>query len=95
MRVVQIAHDGAIELCWMWLPTFIGNNYGLQKEIGEAWKRQFPSGVRGDEDGLEAMHQFTIAWLQQRLNIPGLEDYLRAIENVQDGHDVESGQERG
>ena len=95
MRVVQVAQDGAIELSWMWLPTFIGNNYGLQKEIGEAWRAQFPNGVRGDEAGLDTMHQFTIEWLQERLSIPGLGEYLSAIEYVKDDQDVEPRQARG
>jgi len=84
MRVLQVADDGAIELRWMWLPTFIGQNYMVLKELGEAWKEAFPAGVRSDDAGLDALHDFTIAWLGKKFPIPGLQSYLEAIKHVQE-----------
>ena len=87
MRVIQIAKDGAIELSWMWLPTFIGQNYAVMRALGEAWKERFPGGVRSDDAGLDEMHNFTIDWLCEKFPLPGLKDYLKAIENVQEEQD--------
>lgn len=84
MRVLQVADDGAIELRWMWLPTFIGQNYMVLKELGDAWKAQFPQGVSNAPASLDAMHTFTIDWLSKKFAIPGLKEYLAAIENVQE-----------
>jgi len=84
MRVLQVADDGAIELRWMWLPTFIGQNHMVLKELGEAWKAQFPRGVENTEAALDAMHEFTIEWLCKKFALPGLKEYLKAIENVQE-----------
>jgi len=84
MRVIQIAKDGAIELSWMWMPTFIGQNYMILKELGTAWGKEFPQGVQTDPESLDAMHEFTIKWICEKFPIPGLETYLRAIENVKE-----------
>lgn len=88
MRVIQVAKDGAIELCWMWLPTFIGQNYPVMKELGNAWAEAFPQGVRSDDAGLDAMHDFTIKWLCEKFPIEGLEPYLRGIENIKETIDA-------
>lgn len=84
MRVVHVAKDGAIEVNWMWLPTFIGQNYMVLRELGDAWKERFPNGVKSDETGLDEIHNFTIDWLCQKFAIPGLKEYLQAIENIQE-----------
>ena len=85
MRVIQVAKDGAIELSWMWLPTFIGQNHLILVELGKAWQAQFPQGVTSDDAGLDAMHEFTINWFCQKFPLPGLREYLKAIEHVQEG----------
>lgn len=88
MRVIQVAKDGAIELSWMWLPTFIGQNYLVLKELGTAWEQKFPQGVQNTAEGLDEMHEFTIQWLCEKFPIEGLEPYLRAITNVQEDGDA-------
>ena len=88
MRVIQVAKDGAIELSWMWLPTFIGQNYPILKELGKAWEQQFPNGVNYTAEGLDEMHEFTIQWLCQKFSVEGLGDYLRAISHVEESDAV-------
>ena len=88
MRVIQIAKDNAIELSWMWMPTFIGQNYGVLKELGKAWEGAFPNGVVVTSEGLDEMHEFTIKWLCEKFNINGLYEYLKAIENVEESGDA-------
>jgi len=82
MRVAHIAKDGALELNWMWLPTFIGQNFGLMRELQGVWAARF-KGQTPTEEILEEVHRFTINWLQEKLKIPGLNDYLSAITKVQ------------
>lgn len=88
MRVIQVAKDNAIELSWMWLPTFIGQNYGVLKELGKAWEKHFPKGVAITPESLDAMHEYTINWLCGKFCINGLYKYLKAIENVEESGDV-------
>jgi len=82
MRVVQLAEDGAVELNWMWLPTFIGQNYQMMKRLEKAWKEKF-NGQPADDGVLWQIHYFTIDWLAEKFPIPGLKDYLSAITKVQ------------
>lgn len=84
MKVAFINKAGELELRWMWLPTFISQNYGLMQELQTAWKKAYPEGV------IEAVaehtaHVFSIRWLQERLKIKGLDHYLGAIEYVEEG----------
>jgi hypothetical protein len=88
MRVVQVAEDGALELTWMWLPTFIGQNYLVLKELEGAWRGEFPGGVPNDDVGLDALHNFTITWLAEKFGIPGLDKYLQGITHIKDGDDA-------
>jgi hypothetical protein len=60
----------------------------MLRELGEAWKDAFPGGVPSNDVGLDAMHYFTIDWLCEKIKIPGLKEYLRAIEHVRDEDDV-------
>jgi hypothetical protein len=88
MRVIHVAKDNVIELSWMWLPTFIGQNYQVLKNLEAAWKDEFPTGVAITQLGLDEMHEFTIKWLCDQFPIKGLGDYLRAIENVEESGDA-------
>lgn len=88
MRVIQVAPDGAIELSWMWLPTFIGQNYQVTKELGDAWKDQYPEGLPNTSEGLDEMHFFTIKWLTEKFAIEGLAEYLSGIGNIKEQNDA-------
>lgn len=87
MFVVQMAKDnsGALELNWMWLPTFIGQNYAVMRELEKVWRERF-TGVsftpETEETTLRRIHDFTIQWLTERFKINGLKEYLSAIENI-------------
>ena len=88
MRVVHVAKDNVIELSWMWLPTFIGQNYHVLKNLESAWKDEFPAGVAITQSGLDEMHEFTIKWLCDQFPIKGLGEYLRALKNVEESGDA-------
>jgi len=82
MRLVQVADDGAVELNWMWLPTFIGQNHFILKELEHVWNAKFLGKLEPTEKGLDALHEFTLDWLQEKFKLPGLREYLSAIEKV-------------
>lgn len=82
MRVVHVASDGQLELNWMWLPTFIGQNFVLLEELRQAVLEKF-RGLALDDGVVWQIHYFALDWLVQKLNIPGLERYLGALAEVQ------------
>lgn len=84
MRLVHVAEDGALELNYMWLPSFIGTNFYLQVKLKSAWKRMFPDGVPNDERSLDEVHERTIDWFCEQLPIKGLRSYLSAISNIEE-----------
>ena len=91
MRVVCM-QGKILELNYMWLPTFIGQNMWLMGKMQDEWKEVYGK-YRGQlmptAMVLDQMHNWAIEWLCKELPIPGLEDYLRAIEKVpMEGNDV-------
>ena len=84
MRVVQIAKgtDDTLEVNWMWLPTFIGQNSVLLKQLGQVINEKYPPPYEATDEKLDEIHIFAINWLQDALDIRGLDDYLMAIEHV-------------
>jgi hypothetical protein len=83
MRIAHVAKDGALELNWMWLPTFIGQNYMVLKELERFWKDLYPEGVSNTPEELDKLHDITIDWFGQKFKIIGLSEYLSAIRHVQ------------
>lgn len=87
MFVVQMAKDnsGALELNWMWLPTFIGQNYVVMKDLEKVWREKYSGTTfipETEEETMKTIHDFTIQWLCEKFKIPGLDKYLEAITNV-------------
>ena len=90
MKLAQLTENGRVlELRWMWLPTFISQNYGLMTEMARAWKEQYPEGLPNLEFGISQAeniaHEWSIKWISERINIKGLDQYLRALEHVEEG----------
>jgi len=84
MRAVQVSKDGAIELNWMFLPTFIGQNYAVLKQLGEFWEKAYPKGILFSDDELDELSDLTLVWLSERFPaITGLLPYLQAIKHVE------------
>ena len=80
MRLVHVDGD-TLELRWMWLPTFIGSNFAVMQELKAAWEKEF-NGARATHDRLEEIHDFTVDWLAERFDTPGLKEYLQAVSHV-------------
>lgn len=84
MRIIQEdKHNlGTISVSWMWLPTFIGQNQQLLKEIDRALSKEFPPPLKVDEEKLDEIHRFVIDHICGKLKIPGLRYYLEALEFI-------------
>ena len=81
MRLVQQNKEKpeVVEIAWMWLPTFIGQNTALLKDVDKAISQMFPPPVEATYENLDEMHKFVIAYLCERLKITNLDKYLKAI----------------
>jgi hypothetical protein len=84
MRLIQQHKDNdkILEVAWMWLPTFIGQNTALLGELDHALSVRFPPPLEVSDELLDEIHRFVIDWICGKLNIDGLWHYLRAIEEV-------------
>jgi hypothetical protein len=85
MRVVYFEEaTGTVVLNFMFLPTFIGQNPIIQKELRRELSALFAK--RPATPALmDEIHRWVITWLSSKFSqIPGLEKYLKAIEEVQD-----------
>lgn len=85
MRIIHHARDGVIEVKWMWLPTFIGQNYQVMVGLKDFLSKTYPPGkTEITEDLLDDIHSQVIAWLVVRFPLPGMLEYLKGIEHVQE-----------
>jgi len=82
MRAVIATDQGVVEVNWMWLPTWIGMNAKLKKEIEDKLKEEVVGRTTGDDD-LEAIHGRVLEYLQEKFRIQGLDDYLDGLKFIQ------------
>lgn len=80
MRLITRTRDRELELNWMFLPTFMGMNLQLKREVEAELARY--RGRTVTEDLLNEMHEFVLQYLLEKYPLNGLEAYLRALENV-------------
>lgn len=87
MRIVGVNKHktSQLEVKWMWLPTFIGQNSHLLQMLDRDVQQEFPPPYEATEEKLEEIHVFVINWFGEVLGIPGLVEYLKAIELVPEG----------
>lgn len=91
MRFIQQRRDNPniLEVAWMWLPTFIGQNTALLGELDHVLNARYigpkPGEIVVDDQMLDEINNFTINWIVEKLNIEGLEEYLRAVRHVGGG----------
>jgi len=84
VRVVHFEEaTQTVVLNFMFLPTFIGQNPIIQKEL-QAEITKLYAGKPVTPALMDEIHHWIIQWLQGKFSIPGLDDYLHAIEKVQD-----------
>lgn len=81
MRVI-IVSGKAVELNYMWLPTWLGENLQFKKDL----ETRFRSEVEGQgltEVFLDDLHNKIIDYIVKKYPIPGLFDYLDGIKFVE------------
>lgn len=82
MKLVVATEPGVVELNFMWLPTWMGLNPQLKKEL-EAELEPMLVGRELTDDVLDAAHEHALAYLINRHpHFEGLRDYLDAIKFV-------------
>jgi len=82
MRFIERTGPGQLGLNYMWLPTWIGMNTQLLKELETAISSHIV-GKPLDEDTLDAAHYLILDELERRFpNNAGLREYLDGIKFV-------------
>ena len=82
MRLVVVPEPGVTELAWMWMPSFIGMNTALKREIEEEVSKLLV-GKPATDDVLDAAHDKVIEVVCKKFPLPGLKDYLDALKFVE------------
>lgn len=73
--------EGKVEVRWIWLPTFIGQNIALMKRLDTALGKYL--GHRADDALLDEMNAFVVDFLCMEYPMPGLRKYLEALKHVE------------
>lgn len=74
---------GVVGLNWMWLPTWIGMNQQLTRELNEELSKHIVGRVLTD-DVLDDISDIIVGYLEKRYPaLEGLGDYLDGLKFVQ------------
>lgn len=83
MRVVVVSEPGKVEWVWSWMPTFLGQDPGLKRELEKTIGEEF-IGKPLTNDTLDHMHERVLDIIcNKHSSIRGLRDYLDAIKYVE------------
>lgn len=83
MRLVH-AVDKAVELNFMWLPTWLGQNAKFKQQLEKDLAPQI-QGMALTEENLDKIHDMVLNYIVEKFSIPGLFDYLDGLKFVNDG----------
>jgi hypothetical protein len=90
LAVVRTA-PGVIEVNYLWLPTWIGMNAALIREVEEHLKSHIVMGQPLNEETLQGLHEEVVLYLSAKFNsLAGLGQYINgldAVEVVSDGQE--------
>jgi hypothetical protein len=83
MLAVVVTEPGKVELSFMWLPLFIGQDPGLKKELEKTIGQEF-QGKPLDATTLSAIHDRVLDIIcEKHKAIVGLRDYLDGLKFVE------------
>lgn len=82
MRLVAKTGPGQVELSYMWMPTFLGLDALLMKQIEEKLMPELV-GKELTEDVLDVAHDRALDIICELRPLPGLRDYLDALKFVE------------
>lgn len=81
MRTVIKTGPGEVQFNWMWMPTWIGMNTVLKKDIEEVIGKKLV-GLPLDDATLDMAHEMVIDYLDQRFSEFQLREYLDSLKFV-------------
>ena len=82
MRIVHRTEPGVVELNWMWLPSWIGMNQQLTREINEELGKHV-IGRHLTDEVLDDISDLIVGYLERRFpHLEGLRDYLDGLKFV-------------
>lgn len=82
MRLVHLTRPGSLELNYLWLPTWIGINVAVTKEIQQAIETKVV-GLPATEDNLDRINEWVLDFLVEKFGeVVGLRDYLDGLKFV-------------
>ena len=84
MRTIIVSGRGAVEVNWSWLPTWIGMNSSLIKEIEVALSPTL-LGQSLNTEVLDKANTLLIDFLVKKFKVPGLFDYLDGLKYISEG----------
>jgi hypothetical protein len=83
MRAVVHVGQGEVEVNFMYLPTFIGMNAVLKRDMEEALQKKL-QGLPLDDKGLDRAHEIVVEYLLTKFpEVKGLDHYLDALKYVE------------
>lgn len=89
MRLVHEVSPGVVELNWVWLPTWLGQNTYLKKEIEDhvhSWLAE-QGEFALNESNLDLLNEVVLNFLRRKFpkEPVGLIEFLKGLEHVQYG----------
>jgi len=82
MRLIHVV-DKAVELNFMWLPTWLGQNAKFKQQLERDLAPQI-QGMEMTEPNLDKIHDMVLDYIVEKFPIPGLFDYLDGLKFVRD-----------
>lgn len=91
MRVVHETAPGVVELNWMWLPTWLGQNTEIKRQIEEHMREWLEKNgpLKLDDETLDRMHHEVMHFIHEKFPKEpcGLMKYLEGLAHVQYGQE--------
>lgn len=89
MLAVVRTGEGAIAVNYLWLPTWVGMNAALVRDIDAAVGEKFVGQALTDET-LLAAHERVVQYVTERFKLTGLKEYLDGVRQVVEARSTES-----
>lgn len=84
MRAVVPTAPGELSLNFSWLPTFIGANGPLKRELEKELSHQIV-GKPWNEETFDFAHELVLEYLEKKFKIEGLRELLDGLKYIPDG----------
>lgn len=83
MRLITV-NSGTVELNYMWLPTFIGQNATFKKKLEEDLRDKI-EGREVTPANLDDINSLVLSYICETFKFTGLNDYLDGLKFVLEG----------